>query len=147
MTIYTYSRNIEAFIRRSTMFKLIAAAITGLVMLCAPTLAYGQEEKEKDTLGIPDNMTAIQTSKPVMCERTMPLLNKFAEDPHEQLLVQYKEPQHNTGGMVWYNAENKTIHVIEFPPMMKNEWACMIVFGTEVRTDPKGLRKKGEKSL
>tara|TARA_R110002020_G_scaffold296013_3_gene511672 strand:- start:192 stop:560 length:369 start_codon:yes stop_codon:yes gene_type:complete len=122
------------------MFKIAAAAITGLVMLCVP---FGGLLAE----GIPDNMQAIQTSKPVMCERTMPLLNRFAEDKDEQLLVQYKEPQHNTGGMVWWNAENQTIHVLEFPPMMKGEWACMIVFGTEVRMDPKGVRKKGETPL
>ena len=129
------------------MFKIAAAAITGLVMLCVPIGGLLAEEKKPGDGpgGIPDEMTAIQTSKPVLCERTMPLLNRFAEDKNEQLLVQYKEPQHNTGGMVWWNAENGTIHVLEFPPMMKGEFACMLVFGIEARMAvPK---RKGETPL
>ena len=130
------------------MFKLAATVITVLVMLCVPIGSLAEENKKNegplDSLGLPEDARAIGTSKPVICERTMALLKKFTDDKNEQLLIQYKEPQHNTGGMVWWNAEKQLIHVIEFPPMMNNEWACMLVFGTEARMHSDGPRKKGE---
>ena len=100
-------------------------------------------EEEKDSAHIPIDAQVIATSKPAMCERTISLLNKFTEDENEQLLIQYKEPS----GMVWWNAEKQLIHIIEFPPQMNGEWACLIVFGTEAKMDPKGARKKGEVPL
>ena len=70
------------------MFKIVAAAITGFVMLCVPV---------------------------------------------GDLLAEVKKP------------ENKTIHILEFPPMMKGEFACMLVFGIEARMGVP--RKKGETPL
>ena len=100
MTTYIYSRSTETFTRRSIMFK-VAAVITGLVMLCVPIgTLLAQEDKELDSAGVPKDATAIQTSKPAMCERTISLLNKFTADRNEQLLIQYKDP----AGMVWWNA-------------------------------------------
>ena len=144
MTTYIYFRNTEAFTRRSIMFKNATAVITGLVMLCVPIGdLLAEEEKELDSAGVPMDAQVIGTSKPAMCERTIPLLNKFTEDRNEQLLIQYNEP----AGMVWWNAEKQLIHIIEFPPQMNGEWACLIVFGTEAKMDPKGARKKGEVPL
>lgn len=126
------------------MFKVAAAVITVLVMLCVP-IGGSLAEENKTLDSIDEDDQVIGTSKPVVCERTIALLNKFTNDKNEQLLIQYHEPVHQSGGMVWWNAETKNIHVIEFPPMMKGEWACMLVFGTEVRM---GIpRKKGETPL
>jgi hypothetical protein len=130
------------------MFKIAAAVITVLVMLCVPIGgSLAEEKKELDSAGVDKSIDMLRTTKPVICERTIPLLNKFTKDRHEQLLIQYKDPSINTGGMVWWNAEMQIIHVIEFPPKMMGEWACLIVFGDKAKMDPNGARKKGERPL
>lgn len=124
------------------MFRTFVASLIVMLAACAGPAAA----EENKTPQLDPDVEYFGSAKPILCQKTEALLKKFTDDEYEQLLAQFKDPVHNTGGMVWWNAEYSVIHVVEFPPTMKGEWACVVVFGTETRIDDH-IRKKGEKRL
>ena len=108
--------------------------------LSTPTLVQNNKPKE----GMPPpGLEYFGTQKPILCQKTESLLIKFTDDKNEQMIAQYDDPVHETGGMVWWNSENDVLHVIEFPPQQGKEWACVTVFGVNTRFTDEPIRKKG----
>lgn len=134
------------------MFRIIAAGCMFMLAACnislpkedvtvAPTLVQGSTQPKNSQP--PAGLEYFGTQKPILCQKTEGLLAKFTEDENEQLIAQYSDPVHETGGMVWWNAELSVIHVIEFPPRQGQEWACVAVFGHNVKFTDDPIRKKG----
>lgn len=124
------------------MFRTFVASLIVMLAACAgPAAAQDNPAPQLDP-----TVEYFGSQKPILCQKTEALLKKFTDDQYEQLLGQYRDPVHNTGGMLFWNAEHSVIHVVEFPPAQKGEWACVVVFGTEVRMD-EYIRKKGQQKL
>ena len=121
------------------MFRNFAVGVVMLLAACSTSHAQQDENKKPKPNETPEYFG---TQKPILCQKTEGLLLKFTEDSKEQLIAQYHDPVHDTGGMIWWNAEDAVIHVIEFPPRQGNEWACVTVFGVNARMIDH-IKKKG----
>ena len=118
MIISISSNNIDLFIRRNTVYKILVGV---LISLFVSTAALA----EKDG--------AYMSSKPAACMDTNAMLKKFAEDKNEEVIFKYKDPLHNSIGMIFYNDVKKTVHAVELPPAKGGVTACVIVFGNDVK--------------
>ena len=107
MIISISSNNIDLFIRRNTVYKILVGV---LISLFVSTAALA----EKDG--------AYMSSKPAACMDTNAMLKKFAEDKNEEVIF-----------MIFYNDVKKTVHAVELPPAKGGVTACVIVFGNDVK--------------
>lgn len=85
------------------------------------------------TASVAKDKSSYMSSKPAACMDTNPMLKKFTDDKNEQIIFKYKDPIHNSIGMIFYNPVLKTIHAVELPPARGGVTACVIVFGNEVQ--------------
>jgi len=76
---------------------------------------------------------AYMSSKPAACMDTNKMLKKFTDDKNEQVIFKYKDPIHNTIGMIFYNHVLKVVHAVELAPAQGGVNACVILFGKDVK--------------
>ena len=99
------------------MFRTFVASLIVMLAACAgPAAAQDNPAPQLDP-----TVEYFGSQKPILCQKTEALLNKFTDDQYEQLLGQYRDPVHNSGWMLFWNAEHSVLHVIAFPPAQKGE--------------------------
>ena len=117
MTISISFNNIDLFIRRSTVYKILVGV---LISLFISTAGFSKDR-------------GYMSSKPAACMETNAMLKKFTDDKNEQVVFKYNDPIHNTIGMIFYNPVLEVVHAVELAPANGGINACVIVFGKDVK--------------
>ena len=117
MIISISSNNIDLFIRRNKVYKILVGV---LISLFVSTAALAQADG------------AYMSSKPAACMNTNAMFKKFNDDKNEQVIFKYEDPLHNTIGVIYYNTVLNVVHAVELAPARGGTTACVIVFGNKV---------------